>query len=89
MPLALGATPKDLIKEWHAQPALKVCITTGLTKKETEKAGIIVRHAVTSVMKGKKWQRGRTAAAAAVSSGASGAAAAAMTAVQGVEGAGL
>jgi serine palmitoyltransferase len=61
MPVALGATPKDLIKEWQPVPALKVCITTGLNKKETEKAGIIIRHAVTTVMKGKKWQRGTAA----------------------------
>ncbi|OQN97178.1 hypothetical protein B0A51_18954 [Rachicladosporium sp. CCFEE 5018] len=57
MPPALGATPKDLIKEWKPKPALKVCVTTGLNKREIEKAGIVVRHAITTVMKSKKWQR--------------------------------
>ncbi|KAI1007581.1 Serine palmitoyltransferase 1 [Podosphaera aphanis] len=32
------------------QPALKVCITTGLSKKEIEKAGVVIRHAITKVM---------------------------------------
>lgn len=64
MPVALGATPKDLAKEWAHTPALKVCVTTGLNKKETEKAGTVIRHAITSVMKGKKWQKGGAAAAA-------------------------
>ncbi|KAK9854006.1 Glycosyl transferase [Penicillium brevicompactum] len=35
-------------------PALKVCVTTGLTKKETEKAGTIIRHAITKVMSKRK-----------------------------------
>ena len=57
MPVPVGAAPRDLEKEWQPQPALKVCVTSGLTRKETEKAGIIIRHAITTVMKGKKWQR--------------------------------
>lgn len=57
MPTPIGVSPRDLQKEWQAKPALKVCITNGLSKKETEKAGIIIRHAITTVMKGKKWQR--------------------------------
>ncbi|KAF7191524.1 Serine palmitoyltransferase 1 [Pseudocercospora fuligena] len=57
MPQALGVAPKDLEKEWQARPAIKVCVTAGLTKKETEKAGIIIRHAITSVMKSRKWTR--------------------------------
>ncbi len=32
------------------QPALKVCITSGLSKKEIEKAGVTIRHAITKVM---------------------------------------
>ncbi|WEW60601.1 serine palmitoyltransferase component [Emydomyces testavorans] len=32
-------------------PALKVCLTTGLSKKEVEKAGTIIRHAITKVMR--------------------------------------
>ncbi|KAJ5448883.1 Glycosyl transferase family 48 [Penicillium cf. griseofulvum] len=35
-------------------PALKVCVTTGLTKKEIEKAGTIIRHAITKVMSKRK-----------------------------------
>jgi hypothetical protein len=50
MPIAPNSTtgPKD--NEWKLQPALKVCITTGLSKKETEKAGVIIRHAITKVL---------------------------------------
>lgn len=57
MPPALGTAQRDLAKDWQPQPAIKVCITNALSKKETEKAGIIIRHAITAVMKGKKWQR--------------------------------
>jgi len=57
MPLALGATPKDLLKEWKPLPALKVCVTSGLSKRDIERAGVVVRHAITTVMKSKKWQR--------------------------------
>jgi len=56
-PPALGVAEKDLVKEWKPAPGIKVCVTVGLSKKETEKAGIIIRHAITTVMKGKKWQR--------------------------------
>lgn len=35
---------------WTLQPALKVCVTSGLSKKETEKAGTTIRHAITKVM---------------------------------------
>lgn len=55
MPVALGLSPKDVDKEWQPQPALKVCVTTGLTRKEMEKAGVIIRHAITTVMKSRKW----------------------------------
>ncbi|QSZ31206.1 hypothetical protein DSL72_000769 [Monilinia vaccinii-corymbosi] len=48
MPIYSGSNGKD--EEWKLQPALKVCITTGLTKKEIEKAGVIIRHAITKVM---------------------------------------
>lgn len=34
----------------HTQPALKVCVTNGLSKKEIEKAAITIRHAITKVM---------------------------------------
>lgn len=57
LPPLLGATAKDLAKDWHPQPALKICITSALPKKEIEKAGTTIRHAITTVMKSKKWQR--------------------------------
>lgn len=41
-------------QEWQPQAALKVCLTTGLTKKEVEKAGTTIRHAITKVMTKKK-----------------------------------
>lgn len=47
-PKALNATLKDV--GWESQPALKVCITMGLSRKEIEKAGIIIRHAITKVV---------------------------------------
>jgi 7-keto-8-aminopelargonate synthetase-like enzyme len=48
MPVPNGANGKD--EGWKLQPALKVCITTGLSKKEIEKAGITIRHAITKVL---------------------------------------
>ena len=35
---------------WYAQPALKICITSALSKKDIEKAGVTIRHAITKVM---------------------------------------
>ena len=35
-------------------PALKVIVTTGLSKKEIEKAGTTIRHAITKVLSKKK-----------------------------------
>lgn len=52
IPAALSAGPRD--QGWQPQPALKVCITTGLSKKETEKAGIVIRHAITKIVTRKK-----------------------------------
>ena len=51
-PLGLGVNPKDA--GWQPIPALKVCVTSGLTKKETEKAGVIIRHAVTKIISKRK-----------------------------------
>lgn len=48
-PVANNMSPAQLA-ECHMQPALKVCITTGLSKKEIEKAGVTIRHAVTKIM---------------------------------------
>jgi serine palmitoyltransferase len=52
MPQTLGASAREL--QWQAQPALKVCVTTGLAKKEIEKAGTVIRHAITKIMTRKK-----------------------------------
>ena len=57
MPNALGVSPREAQKEWQPQPALKVCVTSALTKREIEKAGTVIRHSVTNVMKSRKWQR--------------------------------
>ncbi|KAK4697119.1 serine palmitoyltransferase, partial [Lecanoromycetidae sp. Uapishka_2] len=48
MPRAVNATIRDV--GWELQPALKVCITSGLSRKEIEKAGITIRHAITKVV---------------------------------------
>ena len=48
MPAAPNSTSKE--QEWQLQPALKVCVTTGLSKKEIEKAGVTIRHAITKVL---------------------------------------
>ncbi|KAI0127977.1 aminotransferase class I and II [Xylariales sp. AK1849] len=42
-------TPKDA--SWAIRPALKVCVTSGLSKKEIEKAGVTIRHAITKVLR--------------------------------------
>ncbi|KAK7707817.1 serine palmitoyltransferase component [Botryosphaeria dothidea] len=50
MPAAVGSNEKP----WLPQPALKVCVTAGLSKKEIEKAGVAIRHAVTKIMTKKR-----------------------------------
>lgn len=52
MPRAVNGTPKDV--GWEVQPALKVCMTTGLSRKEVERAGIVIRHAITKVVNRRK-----------------------------------
>ena len=52
MPRPVNSTPKDV--DWEFQPALKVCITSGLSKKEIEKAGVIIRHAITKIINKRK-----------------------------------
>lgn len=32
------------------QPALKVCVSSALSRKDVEKAGVTIRHAITKVM---------------------------------------
>ncbi|EGP84003.1 serine palmitoyl CoA transferase subunit LcbA [Zymoseptoria tritici IPO323] len=58
MPIMDGLHPRDVAKEYQPDPAIKVCATTGLSKKETSKAGTAIRQAITTVMKRAKWQRG-------------------------------
>jgi serine palmitoyltransferase len=48
MPIAQSVGSND--GSWTVTPALKVCITTGLSKKDIEKAGTVIRHAITKVM---------------------------------------
>jgi serine palmitoyltransferase len=52
VPSPASASSKGNIEA--TQPALKVCLTTGLSKKEVEKAGITIRHAITKVVKQRK-----------------------------------
>ncbi|KAF1811155.1 serine palmitoyltransferase [Eremomyces bilateralis CBS 781.70] len=54
MPSAQGASVKDLAKEWQPQPALKICVVVGLTKKELESAGREIRHAAKRVINARK-----------------------------------
>lgn len=51
-PVGLGVNPRDA--GWQPQPSLKVCVTSGLTKKETEKAGTTIRHAITKIVSRRK-----------------------------------
>lgn len=48
IPVAESIGPKD--GSWTVLPALKVCVTSGLSKKDIEKAGVTIRHAITKVM---------------------------------------
>ncbi|TDZ19732.1 Serine palmitoyltransferase 1 [Colletotrichum orbiculare MAFF 240422] len=48
MAIASSLDPKD--DSWKIRPALKVCVTSGLPKKDIEKAGVTIRHAITKVM---------------------------------------
>ncbi|KAF2144471.1 uncharacterized protein K452DRAFT_245334 [Aplosporella prunicola CBS 121167] len=52
MPPAVGAGEKE--RGWQPVPAIKVCVTSGLSKKEIEKAGVVIRHAITKVMTKKR-----------------------------------
>ncbi len=51
LPPTPSGTKNDI---FTPQPALKICLTTGLSKKEIEKAGITIRHAITKVMTRKR-----------------------------------
>lgn len=47
-PYTHAVKPKD--GAWFAQPALRICVTSALSKKDIEKAGVTIRHAITKVM---------------------------------------
>lgn len=49
MPQIQNTTVRE--QGWQLQPALKVCITTGLAKKDIEKAGVVIRQAIAKVLK--------------------------------------
>ncbi|KAL8656584.1 MAG: hypothetical protein Q9210_000122 [Variospora velana] len=51
-PRGINVTGKEV--GWELQPALKVCITSGLTRKEIERTGTVIRHAITKVMKARR-----------------------------------
>jgi hypothetical protein len=51
MPPAPGGVREE---GWQPQPALKVCVTNGLTRKEIEKAGVVIRHAITKIVTRRK-----------------------------------
>jgi len=50
----LKSLPDNFEPQQVVPPALKICLTTGLTKKEVEKAGTIIRHAITKVLSKKR-----------------------------------
>jgi serine palmitoyltransferase len=51
MPLMDGLSSRDSSKEWLPIPAIKVCATSALSQKDISKAGVSIRHAITTVMK--------------------------------------
>ncbi|KAI4245714.1 MAG: hypothetical protein L6R40_002242 [Gallowayella cf. fulva] len=52
MPRGINVTAKEV--GWELQPGLKVCLTLGLTRKEVERTGTVIRHAITKVMKARR-----------------------------------
>lgn len=58
LPLMEGLHPREASKEYQPQPTIKVCVTMALSKKDMDKSGTAIRHAITAVMKRSKWQRG-------------------------------
>ncbi len=48
MPITNHTSLKD--GNYTVNPALKVCVPSALSKKDVEKAGVTIRHAVTKVM---------------------------------------
>jgi serine palmitoyltransferase len=50
----LKSLPDNLSPKQPVLPALKVCLTIGLAKRDVEKAGTIIRHAITKVLSKKR-----------------------------------
>ncbi|KAH8701854.1 serine palmitoyl CoA transferase subunit LcbA [Talaromyces proteolyticus] len=50
----LKCLPDNVTPKQQVLPALKVCLTTGLSKREVEKAGTTIRHAITKVLSKKR-----------------------------------
>jgi hypothetical protein len=55
MPIAIGSNSRE--QPWQPRPALKVCMTSGLTKKEVESAGTNIRRSLHVVMERRKFKR--------------------------------
>jgi serine palmitoyltransferase len=53
LPAGVGATGSKQ-EIYVPVPALKVCLTVGLSRKEVEKTGITIRHAITKVLTRKR-----------------------------------
>jgi len=53
-PPELGSSQREENDRWQPKPAIKVFLTTGLSKKEIERAGVEIRHAVTKIMQKRK-----------------------------------
>lgn len=49
-PFNYAIKPKGDDNTWELRPALKVCAIIGLSKKDIEKSGAIIRHAIAKVM---------------------------------------
>ena len=53
--MTIGAGSRE--QPWQPQPALKICMTSGLTKKEVENAGTNIRRSLHAVMERRKFKR--------------------------------
>lgn len=53
LPAGVGSTGSRQ-EVYIPAPALKVCLTVGLSKKEVERAGITIRHVITKILTRKR-----------------------------------
>ncbi|KAI9788616.1 MAG: serine palmitoyltransferase component [Peltula sp. TS41687] len=54
--MPVSSDGKQKVVTWRQPPALKVSVTIGLSRKEIEKAGVTIRHAITKIFnKRKSW----------------------------------